>query len=169
MPYSVSIPITRRTLMLESLVPYSARARRRALRGLPAGRYLPRHPARLQVLPGVGHRVDGAAGLRAALAGDQRPDVDDALALLAGYPCPVIRVGGIRQVLVLPEFVHASGQQVRDPQAFLAGLQEFLDGHLLRAVHDVLDHGTGVEVLEIQDFLVPVGVGDLEELVLLGL
>ena len=35
--------------------------------------------------------------------------------------------------------------------------------------HDVLDHRPGVEVLEVQDFLVPVGVGDLEEPVLVGL
>ncbi len=41
--------------------------------------------------------------------------------------------------------------------------------HLLRPVDDVLDHGAGVEVLEVQDLLVAVGVGDLEEAVLLGL
>src|SRR3712207_8579433 len=44
-----------------------------------------------------------------------------------------------------------------------AGLQVLLDGHLLRPVDDVLQHGAGVEVLEVQDLLVAVGVGDLEE------
>ncbi len=39
----------------------------------------------------------------------------------------------------------------------------------LRPVDDVLDHRAGVEVLEVQDLLVAVGVGDLEEAVLLGL
>ena len=37
------------------------------------------------------------------------------------------------------------------------------------AVDDVLDHRAGVEVLEVQRLLVTVGVGDLEEAVLLGL
>src|SRR3712207_9035452 len=50
-----------------------------------------------------------------------------------------------------------------------AGLQVLLDGHLLRPVDDVLQHGAGVEVLEVQDLLVTVGVGDLEEAVLLAL
>ena len=36
-----------------------------------------------EVLPGVGHRIDRPARLGSGLAGDQRPDVDDALALLA--------------------------------------------------------------------------------------
>src|SRR5712691_13198392 len=142
MPYSVSIPITQRTLMLESLMPDGQPARRRA----------PPAPASspLQVLPGVGHRVDGTAGLGAVLARDQGPDVDDPLALLAGDPGPVVRVGGIRQILVLPELIDAGGQQVRDPYALLPGLEVLLDGHLLRAVHDVLDHRAGVEVLEVQ-------------------
>ena len=56
-----------------------------------------------------------------------------------------------------------------DADALLAGLEKLLDGHLLGAGHDVLDHGPGVEVLEVQDFLIAVGIGDLEVAVLLGL
>ena len=48
-------------------------------------------------------------------------------------------------------------------------LEEVLDRHLLGPVDDVLDHRAGVEVLEVQDLLVTVGVGHLEEAVLLGL
>jgi hypothetical protein len=73
------------------------------------------------------------------------------------------------QVLVLLELVDARLEQVRDAQARLVVVEEVLDRHLLGAVDDVLDHRAGVEVLEVQDLLVAVGVGDLEEAVLLGL
>src|SRR5439155_9016157 len=80
---------------------------------------------RLQVLAGVGEGVDCAAGL-GALAGDQGADVDDALALLAGNAGPVVGVGGVRQVLVLGELIHAGGEQVLDAQAVHLGGQEVL-------------------------------------------
>src|SRR5438034_11055302 len=96
-----------------------------------------------RVLPGVGHGVDRPARLGPGLAGDQGPDVDDALALLAGDPGPVVRVGRVRQVLVLAELVDARGQQVTDPHALLAGVEELLDGHLLGPADDVLDHPAG--------------------------
>src|ERR1700722_6655266 len=48
----------------------------------------------LQILAGVRDRVDAAACLGALLARDQGPDVDDALALLAGDARPVVGVGG---------------------------------------------------------------------------
>src|SRR6185437_5333715 len=104
-----------------------------------------RWPARpqLEVLTRVGHRVDAATCLGALLAGDQGPDVDDALALLTGDARPVVRGGGVRQVLVLAELVHAGGEEMRDPDALLPGLEELLNGHLLGAGHDVLDHGAG--------------------------
>src|SRR4051812_10337888 len=124
---------------------------------------------RLQVLPGVAHGVDRATGLGALAAGDQRADVDDPLALLAGDPRPVVRVRGVRQVLVLAELVDARGEQMLHAQAALTGREQVLDCHLLAAVDDVLDHRAGVEVLEVQRFLVAVGVGDLEEAVLLRL
>src|SRR3954464_15739217 len=86
----------------------------------------------LQVLAGVRGRVDGAAGL-VALAADQRADVDDPLALLARDPRPVVGVGRVGQVLVLLELVQARRRQVADPQSPDAGLELFLDRHLLRA------------------------------------
>src|SRR3984885_12274340 len=141
MPYSVSVLMTRSTLIV---LQRSAGRHHR----LPARRRR-RVPAQLRskVLTGVGDRVDGAARLGALLAGDQSADVDDALALLAGDARPVVGVGGVGQVLVLAELVHAGREEMRDPDALLAGLEELLDGHLLGAGHDVLDHGTGVEVL----------------------
>src|SRR6266851_260599 len=169
MPYSVSVPITRRTLM-KCLQLACSPLQPNAVTG--EDDMLTRFPERersSQVLSGVGHGVDGPARLGPGLAGDQGPDVDDALALLAGDPGPVVRVGGVRQVLVLAELVHAGGQQVADPHALLPGLEELLDGHLLGPGDDVLDHRAGVEVLEVQHFLVAVGVGDLEEPVLLRL
>src|SRR5262245_41490374 len=123
--------------------------------------------ARLEVLTGVRDRVDRPAGLDSLLATDEGADVDDALALLAGDAGPVVRVGGVGQVLVLLELVDACGEQVRDAQPFLVDLEEVLDGHLLGPVDDVLDHRPGVEVLEVEDLLVTVGIGDLEEPVLL--
>src|SRR5690348_4493339 len=188
-PYSVSMPITRRTVMRPSLpggAPFRgrrsstaacsvrARSARPALReravrlslerpraggeincvviaavspaagrkatgcGCPAGH--PQPVRLLQVLTGVGHRVDGAAGVGALLSGDERADEDDPLALLAGDTGPVVRVGGVRQVLVLLELVHACLEEVGDAKALLAVVEEGLDGHLLGPVHDVLDH-----------------------------
>src|SRR3984885_13313956 len=184
MPYSVSVPMIRRTLMpcypLRSYgISRPAHTREPSADIPPScpGRTGPAHSgptclcsvAGLQVLTGVGHGVDGPAGLGTVLAGHQGPDVDDPLPLLARDPRPVVGVGGVGQVLVLAELVDARGQQVGDADALLPGLQELLDGHLLRAGHDVLDHRPGVEVLEVQDLLVPVRVGDLEEPVLLGL
>src|SRR3954451_9185983 len=123
----------------------------------------------LEVLTGVGDGVDRPARLGALLAGDERADEDDPLALLAGDPGPVVGVGRVREVLVLLELVHARLQQVLHPDALLVLVEEVLDRHLLGPVDDVLDHRAGVEVLEVQDLLVAVGVGDLEETVLLGL
>src|SRR5829696_5519958 len=125
--------------------------------------------AALEVLPRIGDGVDGAARLSALVGGDQRPDEDDPLALLARDLGPVVGVSGVRQILVLRELVQAGLQQVANPHAFGARVQEVLDRHLLGSVDDVLDHGAGVEVLEVQDLLVAAGVGDFEELVLLGL
>ncbi|AAS04156.1 hypothetical protein MAP_1839 [Mycobacterium avium subsp. paratuberculosis K-10] len=127
-----------------------------------------RHPRPLQVLAQVGLGVDGPRRAR-ALAGDQGADVDDPLALLARNPRPVIGVGGVGQVLVLGELVDDRVEQVLDAQTRLAGLQHRLDRVLLRAVDDVLDHRPGVEVLEVHDFLVAVGVGDLQEPVVVDL
>src|SRR5688572_29166621 len=128
-----------------------------------------RQPGDLQVLPGVGDGVDGAARLAALLARDQGSDEHDALALLAGDARPVVGVSGVGQVLVLLELVEARGQQVLDPDALGAGLEQVLDRHLLRPVDDVLDHRAGVEIAEVQHFLVAIGVRDLEEAILVAL
>src|SRR6478672_949808 len=114
--------------------------------------------ALLQVLAGVADRVDRPSGVAALGAGDERADVDDPFALLAGDPGPVVGVGRVRQVLVLAELVDARGQQVLQAQPLLVRGQQVLDGHLLPAIDDVLDHRAGVEVLEVQRLLVTVGV-----------
>jgi hypothetical protein len=58
-------------------------------------------------------------GSRALLAGDERADEHDPLALLAGDPGPVVGVGGVGQVLVLLELVDAGVQQVLRPDPAL--------------------------------------------------
>src|SRR5262245_3664480 len=123
----------------------------------------------LEVLTGVRDGVDGPSSLDSLLAADEGADVNDSLALLAGDAGPVVGVGGVGQILVLLELVDACGEQVRDAQPLLVDLEIVLDGHLLGPVDDVLDHRTGVEVLEVEDLLVTVGIGDLEEPVLLDL
>src|SRR5690606_19999690 len=104
---------------------------------------------RLQVLSGVGEGVDGPARFGAHAAGHEGADVDDPFALLAGDACPVVRVGGVGQVLVLSELVDARVEQVLQPQSLALVGQVVLDGHLLAPVDDVLDHRAGVEVLEV--------------------
>src|SRR5581483_8554150 len=79
MPYSVSVLMTRSTLIV-----VQRNAGRHPCR--------PASPAwnRSKVLTRVRHGVDGPACLGALLARDQGPDVDDALALLAGDARPVV-------------------------------------------------------------------------------
>src|SRR5204863_5656447 len=139
-PYSVSMPITL---------------------GI-ATRCLPRRGAEsLQVLPRVDpFDLPALAPLRVA---QQGANVHDALALLAGDPGPVVGVRRVGQVLVLLELVSDRVDEVLALDPLLAGLQQPLDGLLLGPGHDVLDHGAGVEVLEVQDLLVAGLVGDLEE------
>src|SRR5690349_22930901 len=90
--------------------------------------------AGLEVLAGVGDRVDRATRLGALLAGDQRADEHDPLALLAGDPRPVVGVGGVGQVFVLLELVDAGLEEVTDPDALLVLVEEVLDRHLLGPV-----------------------------------
>ena len=75
-----------------------------------SGRAGPRPRRVLQVLPGVADGVDRAPGVGALAAGDERADVDDPLALLAGDARPVVGVGGVRQILVLAELVDAGAR-----------------------------------------------------------
>ena len=55
------------------------------------------------------------------------------------------------------------------PQSGLTGLQHRFDRLLLRPIDDVLDHRAGVEVSEVEHLLVAVGVGNLQESVVLTL
>src|SRR5213080_2536509 len=85
----------------------------------------------LQILPGR-HILDRAR--RPVLfMRDQRTNVDDPFALLSGYPRPVVRVRGVRQVLVLLELVADREEQIVLPKPLLVGLEEALDRLLLRA------------------------------------
>src|SRR5687767_10828690 len=104
----------------------------------------------LEVLPG-GDPLDGAAAFGLLAAGDERPDVDDALALLAGDLRPVVGVGGVGQVLVLLELLADGIDEVLCGDALLTPGDQALDRELLRPPDDVLDHGPGGEVLEVQD------------------
>src|SRR5262249_15558575 len=146
MPYSVSMPITLGMAMTP------------CPRGFRLRRTLDDPGRTLQVLP-RGHALDLATG--PALVSDQCAHVDDPLARLPADARPVVGVRRVRQVLVLLEFVGDRGGEVLCLEALLAGLEEALDGGLLGPRDDVLDHGAGVEVLEIQDLLVAAGVGDL--------
>src|SRR5262249_23879764 len=60
------------------------------------------------------------------------------------------------------------GGVVVDHDALLAAADVALERELLGAADDGLDHGAGGEVLEVEDFLVTVGVGDLEEAIFLA-
>src|SRR2546426_9701677 len=118
-------------------------------------------PASLQVLTRVDDSLD-AAKLFFGLA-HEGFDVHDPLALLAGDLGPVIGVGGVGQILVLLELLADGGEEVVDHDALLAPGDVALEGELLGAAHDGFDHGAGGEVLEVEDFFIAVGVGDLEE------
>src|ERR687890_734414 len=106
MPYSTSVPITRRTVTGRAYAPTTTG---------------------LEVLTGVRDGVDRSSRLGALLAGDERADEDDPLALLAGDAGPVVGVRGVRQILVLLELVHARLQHVLHPDALLLVVEQVLD------------------------------------------
>src|SRR6187401_2926386 len=103
---------------------------------------MPRSPPRptSEVLTGT-HPLDRAASGRLVLglALDERADVDDPLALLARDLRPVVRVGRVREVLVLLVLLVDRRDEVLGPDALLAATDEALDGQLLGPAHDVLD------------------------------
>src|SRR5437899_2623464 len=121
-------------------------------------------PAALQVLTRIDDPLD-APELLFRLA-HERLHVDDPLTLLAGDLGPVVRVGGVGEIFVLLELLADGGEEVVGHDALLAPADVALEGELLGAPHDRLDHGAGREVLEVEDLLVAVGVGDLEAAVL---
>src|SRR3990172_8953299 len=73
--------------------------------------------------------------------GHERPHVDDALALAARDPCPVVGVGRVRKVLVLLELLLHGLEHVIELDAALVLRDQPLHGLLLGARHDVLAHG----------------------------
>src|SRR5437667_9968190 len=121
-------------------------------------------PAALQVLTRIDDPLD-APELLFRLA-HERLHVDDPLTLLAGDLGPVVRVGGVGDIFGLFELLADGGEEDVGHDALLAPADVALEGELLGAPHHRLDHGAGREVLEVEDLLVAVGVGDLEEAVL---
>src|SRR5947209_3619164 len=101
----------------------------------------------LQVLP-CRDAFDGAAAGGVLAVGDQRAHVDDALALLARDLLPVVRVGGVGEVLVLLELLLDRRQKIVDSDALALAGDRALDRQLLGPPDDVLDHCPLGEVLE---------------------
>src|SRR5205807_7123908 len=116
---------------------------------------------RLQVLAGA-DPLDGPSARGLLALGEEGAHVDDALALLARDLGPVVGVGGVGQVLVLLVLLPDGGEEVVGADALALAGDGPLDGELLGPAHDVLDHGPRGEVLEVEDLLVAVLVGDLE-------
>src|SRR5262245_38453357 len=143
-PYSISLPIT-----------------------LGSGKLLPSPGAPSEVLTRSAHRLDRALG--SIDAADQRPHVDDLLALATGDARPVVGIRRVRQVLVFLELLAHRLEDVLEVDARLALEDLLLDRLLLGSVDDVLDHGAAREVLEVEDLALALRVRDLEELVLLVL
>ncbi len=103
-------------------------------------------------------------GVLVGLLVTRRADVDDPLALLARDLGPVVRVGGVGQVLVLLVLLvdrrrggRRSGCRC-SPPASSRLMASFL---ARRTMFSII--APGREVLEVQDLLVAVLVGDLEE------
>src|SRR5258705_8576106 len=122
--------------------------------------------ASLEILARVDDALD-APKLFLRLA-HERLDVDDPLALLTGDLRPVVGVGGVGEVFVLLELLANGGEQVVGHDALLAATDVALEGELFCPAHDRFPHGGRREVLEVEDLFVAVGVGDLEEAILLA-
>lgn len=97
---------------------------------------------------------------------DEGADVDDSLALLTRDPRPVIWIRRIGQILVLAEFIEAGAEEVFDSYSLAEARYEIFDRRLFAARDNVLDHCSGTEVTEVQDFTISIYIGDLEELIL---
>src|SRR3954468_13364393 len=113
-----------------------------------------------------GDAFDGSATGGLLAFRHEHPEEDDALALLAGDLGPVVGVGGVGQILVLLVLLPDRPQQVVGAYTPAVACDLALDGQLLGPAHDVLDHRSRREVLEVHDFLVTVLVRDLDEAVL---
>src|ERR1019366_9232661 len=143
MPYSVSMP---QTLGMATSRPYPG----------PCS----------EILTGT-HPLDRPTALGLVAVPDERADVHDTLALLARDLRPVVGIGGVGKILVLLVLLPDRLEEVigADPPGLLG--DGALDGQLLGPSHDVLDHGPRREVAVVEDLLVAVLVGHLEEPVLL--
>src|SRR5574337_40825 len=98
---------------------------------------------------------------------EDRPDMHDPVAPAAGDLDPVVGVGRVGEVLVLPELGLHRLHEVGGREALRPGGDQALDGGLLGPGADALDEGARDEVLEVEGLLLPGGVGDLEEAVAL--
>jgi hypothetical protein len=95
-------------------------------------------------------------------------DVDDPLALPPGDPSPIVGVRGIREILVLLELLTYRLEHVHGLDAVLPAFEESFDRLPLGPRHDVLEHRATCEILEVEDLALALGVGDLEEFVVLS-
>src|ERR1700689_3267932 len=93
---------------------------------------------------------------------------DDPLALLPRHPRPVVGVRRVREVLVLSVLLSNRLDEVLGAQAAALVGDLALHRELLRAPHDVLDHGAAREVLEVQHLFVATLIGHFEESILVG-
>src|SRR2546427_6429403 len=114
----------------------------------------------LQILTGVDDFLD--APLRLAGLADERLDVSDALALLAGDLRPVVRVRRVGQILVLLELLAHGVEQVGGGEAFASAADVALERQFLGAPYQRLDHRARGEVLEEEHLFLAVRVRDLE-------
>src|SRR5262252_196783 len=95
------------------------------------------------------------------------PDVDDLFAFGAGNPRPIIRICGVRQILVLLELLLHGVEEVVQLDAFLFHRQVAFQGRLFCPRDNVLDHRSTGKVLEVKSFSITLSVRDFEKLVLI--
>src|SRR5947208_303860 len=126
-PYSVSMP---HTLRMATIRPYPCPEYiAPGIRAVCTREWL-------EVLAGA-HPFDGAATGGLLALGHEHPQEDDALALLARDLGPVVRVGGVGQVLVLLVLLPDRLEEVVGADASAVAGDLALDGQLLGPPHDV--------------------------------
>src|SRR3989442_3163202 len=153
-PYSVSMPMTF-GMAMRFLAPWRTETPGPG-QGKDEGGAPPPSRSRLQILSGIDDALD-APLLLLGLA-HQRLHVDDPLTLLPRDLRPVVGVRGVRQVLVLLELLADGGLEVLGGDALGAAADQALEGELLGPAANGLAHPARGEVLEVEHFLVAVGV-----------
>src|SRR3954454_19888668 len=146
------------------MIPYSVSTPQTFLMAMTRGPYPFTGERPLEILAGT-DTLDGPSPGGFLALGHEGADVHDPLALLARDLGPVVGVGGVGQVLVLLVLLLDRLEQVGGTDAPALAGDDPLDGQLLGPAHDVLDHGARGEVLVVEDLLVTVLVGDLQEAV----